>query len=148
MTDRKVTEDTDSETQRKTSWTVRSIRQLELKKAPSVSETIDWARTLMLLNIDSIDAQTAKEILHILLKYQSDIAKAAKEIPAFRAGDTVRVGVRGEQPVDQRGEAGAADGGGGERHRGQRHSAAVRGPCRRPRARACRRFCEARPVSG
>jgi MoxR-like ATPase len=59
---------------------VRSIRQLELKKAPSVSETLDWARTLMLLNIDSIDAQTAKETLHILLKYQSDITKAAKEL--------------------------------------------------------------------
>ena len=59
---------------------VRSIRQLELKKAPSVSETLDWARTLVLLNIESIDAQTAKETLHILLKYQSDIAKAAKEL--------------------------------------------------------------------
>ena len=59
---------------------VRSIRQLELKKAPSVSETLDWARTLVLLNIESIDAQQAKETLHILLKYQSDIAKAAKEL--------------------------------------------------------------------
>src|SRR4029079_5881417 len=59
---------------------VRSIRQLELKKAPSVSETIDWARTLVLLNIDNIDAQQAKETLHILLKYQTDIAKAAKEL--------------------------------------------------------------------
>ena len=59
---------------------VRSIRQLDLKKAPSVSETLDWARTMMLLNIDSIDAQTAKETLHVLLKYQSDIAKAAKEL--------------------------------------------------------------------
>ncbi len=59
---------------------VRSIRQLELKKAPSVSETLDWARTLVLLNIDTIDAQIAKETLHILLKYQSDIAKAAKEL--------------------------------------------------------------------
>ena len=59
---------------------VRSIRQLELKKAPSVSETLDWARTLVLLGIDSIDAQQAKETLHILLKYQTDIAKAAKEL--------------------------------------------------------------------
>ena len=58
---------------------VRSIRMLELKKAPSVSETLDWARTLVLLGIDSIDAQQAKETLHILLKYQTDIAKAAKE---------------------------------------------------------------------
>jgi MoxR-like ATPase len=59
---------------------VRSIRQLDLKKAPSVSETLDWARTLMLLNIESIDAQLAKETLHVLLKYQTDIAKAAKEL--------------------------------------------------------------------
>ena len=59
---------------------VRSIRMLELKKAPSVSETLDWARTLVLLGIDSIDAQQAKETLHILLKYQTDIAKAAKEL--------------------------------------------------------------------
>jgi MoxR-like ATPase len=59
---------------------VRSIRQLDLKKAPSVSETIDWARTLVLLGVESIDAQQAKETLHILLKYQTDIAKAAKEL--------------------------------------------------------------------
>ncbi len=59
---------------------VRSIRQLDLKKAPSVSETLDWARTLLLLNIDSIDEKTAKETLHILLKYQTDIAKATKEL--------------------------------------------------------------------
>ncbi len=59
---------------------VRSIRQLDLKKAPSVSETLDWARTLLLLNIETIDEQTAKETLHILLKYQTDIAKATKEL--------------------------------------------------------------------
>jgi len=59
---------------------VRSIRTLELKKAPSVSETIDWARTLVLLGFDQIDEKTARETLHILLKYQSDIAKAAKEL--------------------------------------------------------------------
>jgi MoxR-like ATPase len=59
---------------------VRSIRQLDLKKSPSVSETLDWARTLLLLNIDNIDEQTAKDTLHVLLKYQTDIAKAAKEL--------------------------------------------------------------------
>jgi MoxR-like ATPase len=59
---------------------VRSIRQLELKKAPSVSETLDWARTLVLLGVQNVDADAAKETLHILLKYQSDIAKAAKEL--------------------------------------------------------------------
>lgn len=59
---------------------VRSIRQMDLKKAPSVSETIDWARTLVLLGIDSINAEQTKETLHVLLKYQTDIAKAAKEL--------------------------------------------------------------------
>jgi MoxR-like ATPase len=59
---------------------VRSIRQLDLKKSPSVSETLDWARTLVLLGVDSIGAEQAKETLHVLLKYQSDIAKAAKEL--------------------------------------------------------------------
>jgi len=59
---------------------VRSIRQLDLKKSPSVSETLDWARTLVLLGVDSIDAEQAKETMHVLLKYQSDIAKAAKEL--------------------------------------------------------------------
>ncbi|MGK2959252.1 MAG: AAA family ATPase [Acidimicrobiales bacterium] len=59
---------------------VRSIRSLELKKSPSVSETLDWARTLVLLGVESIDAEQATETLHILLKYQTDIAKAAKEL--------------------------------------------------------------------
>jgi MoxR-like ATPase len=58
---------------------VRSIRQLELKKAPSVSETLDWARTLVLLGIENVDAETASATSNILLKYQSDIAKAQKE---------------------------------------------------------------------
>src|SRR5690349_10295947 len=65
---------------------VRTIRQLELKKAPSVSETLDWARTLLLLGIQSVDAQTATETLHILLKYQSDIDKAAKDLAGSSSG--------------------------------------------------------------
>jgi MoxR-like ATPase len=59
---------------------VRSIRQLELKKSPSVSETLDWARTLLLLGVQSVDAETATQTINILLKYQSDIAKATREL--------------------------------------------------------------------
>src|SRR5680860_198385 len=58
---------------------VRSIRQLELKKSPSVSETIDWARTLMLLGVEEVTDEVAIETANVLLKYQSDIAKANKE---------------------------------------------------------------------
>jgi MoxR-like ATPase len=59
---------------------VRSIRQLELKKAPSVSETLDWARTLLLLGVEQVDAAMAVGTANILLKYQSDITKATKEL--------------------------------------------------------------------
>jgi hypothetical protein len=59
---------------------VRSLRSLDLKKHPSVSESIDWARTLVLLGIESVDAETARETLHLLLKYRSDIEIAAKEL--------------------------------------------------------------------
>jgi MoxR-like ATPase len=71
---------------------VRSLRQLELKKAPSVSETLDWARTLVLLGVEQIDAATATDTINILLKYQSDIARATKELNA-QADGTKRPGV-------------------------------------------------------
>ena len=59
---------------------VRSIRGMDLKKAPSVSESIDWARTLLALSIEHIDEKVVGETLHVLLKYQTDIDKAAKEL--------------------------------------------------------------------
>jgi MoxR-like ATPase len=59
---------------------VQSLRSIELRKAPSVSETLDWARTLVLLGIESVDAVQASDTLHILLKYQTDIERAAKEL--------------------------------------------------------------------
>ena len=58
---------------------VRSVRQLELKKHPSISETLDWARTLVILGIDHIDETDAVNTVNILLKYRSDIDKAIKE---------------------------------------------------------------------
>jgi MoxR-like ATPase len=59
---------------------VRSIRQMELKKAPSVSETIDWARTLLALAIEHLDTEAVTDTLHVLLKYQSDIDRATAEL--------------------------------------------------------------------
>jgi hypothetical protein len=47
-----------------------------------VSETLDWARTLILLGVEHVDAQTATETVNILLKYRSDIEKAVKEFAA------------------------------------------------------------------
>jgi MoxR-like ATPase len=59
---------------------VRSLRAMDLKKAPSVSETLDWARTLVVLGRDEIGDEDAAATLHILLKYQSDIERATKEL--------------------------------------------------------------------
>jgi MoxR-like ATPase len=64
---------------------VRSLRTLELKKYPSVSETLDWARTLVVLGVESIDAEQAKATLHVLLKYRSDLERASKELTAADA---------------------------------------------------------------
>lgn len=58
----------------------RSIRSLDLKKAPSVSETIDWARTLLALSVEDVDETVLGDTLHVLLKYQTDIEKTAKEL--------------------------------------------------------------------
>ncbi len=69
----------DDELAEQISQVVRSIRSLDIKKAPSISETIDWARTLMFLGHKSIDPQVIGDTLHVLLKYQTDIAKARKE---------------------------------------------------------------------
>jgi len=59
---------------------VRSLRSIDLKKAPSVSETLDWARTLVVLGRSEIGDEDAAATLHILLKYQSDIERATKEL--------------------------------------------------------------------
>lgn len=65
---------------------VRSVRNLDLKKAPSVSETIDWARTLIALSIDEVDEDVLGDTFHVLLKYQTDIEKAAKELTSSSQG--------------------------------------------------------------
>ncbi|NNE97084.1 MAG: MoxR family ATPase [Acidimicrobiales bacterium] len=64
---------------------VRSIRTMELKKHPSVSETLDWARTLILLGKETITEDDAKATVNILLKYQSDIDKVIKDFSSNAA---------------------------------------------------------------
>ena len=59
---------------------VRTIRQLDLKKAPSISETIDWARTLLHLGVSSLDRATVDDTLHLLLKHERDIQQARAEL--------------------------------------------------------------------
>lgn len=76
---------------------VQGVRQLDLKKHPSVSETIDWARALMLLNASELDGDMVRETLNVILKFEEDIAavdrqalelvrQAEKAAPAAAAG--------------------------------------------------------------
>jgi MoxR-like ATPase len=69
---------------------VASIRNIDLKKSPSISETIDWARTLVYLGRNEITPEVLGDTLHVLLKYQSDIVKARKELGV----DTPAIGAK------------------------------------------------------
>ena len=59
---------------------VHSLRQLDLKKAPAISETIDWARSLLLLHADHLDEQLVSDTLNVLLKFEDDIEATGPEL--------------------------------------------------------------------
>jgi len=56
------------------------IRDLDLKKTPSISETLDWARALLALNADELEDQIVSDTLNVILKYEGDIQKAQNEL--------------------------------------------------------------------
>ncbi len=62
---------------------VASIRSEPIRKPPSVSESLDWARTLLALGVERLDDDAVNDTLHVLLKYQSDVEKVAASL----AGD-------------------------------------------------------------
>jgi len=62
---------------------VQRIRQIDLKKTPSISETLDWAKALTLLNADRLDEQTVNDTLSTILKYEGDIRKAQDELKDY-----------------------------------------------------------------
>ncbi|MBK8021608.1 MAG: MoxR family ATPase [Chloroflexi bacterium] len=76
---------------------VQALRGLDLKKNPSVSETIDWARALVMLNADNLDRETLENTLTVLLKHESDVQKAKRAL----------LGGRSSQPLDRDARRGA-----------------------------------------
>jgi MoxR-like ATPase len=62
---------------------VQRLRALELKKLPSVSETIDWARALLLLHVGDLEPEIVRSTLNILLKYESDVVAAGRQVDAI-----------------------------------------------------------------
>ncbi len=59
---------------------MHQIRTLDLKKVPSISETLDWARSLLALNANDLDETVVTDTLNVILKYEGDINKAQKEL--------------------------------------------------------------------
>jgi MoxR-like ATPase len=66
---------------------VQMVRQLDLKKPPSIAESIDWARTLLLIGADDIDRETFESSMSIIVKHRSDIDLVAERV-AVKLGET------------------------------------------------------------
>ena len=64
---------------------IHELRNLDLKKMPAISETIDWARTLVLLHAEALDPKMVKDTLNVILKFQEDIDNVKSEVPALTA---------------------------------------------------------------
>ena len=60
---------------------VRGLRDLDLRKAPSISETIDWARTLAVLGIDELSAKVLSDTVSVVVKYDKDVRKSLDALP-------------------------------------------------------------------
>lgn len=73
---------------------VQRLRGMDLKKNPSVSETIDWAKSLVMLNADAIDGKTLETTLSVLLKHESDMQKARRALLRGQGG-------QGGHPMDR-----------------------------------------------
>src|SRR5690606_5952204 len=78
--DRKLAEDLVAMMQR--------LRQVDLKKTPSIAETIDWARALLALNAESLGEEIVKDTMNVILKYEADIRKAQQELSRMMAART------------------------------------------------------------
>ena len=59
---------------------MQRLRTLELKKLPSVSETIDWARALLLLHVGDLEPEMVRATLNVLLKYETDVVSVNRQL--------------------------------------------------------------------
>lgn len=62
---------------------IQNIRKLDLKKVPSISETLDWAKALTLLNVHKLEEGVVNETLNAILKYEGDVRKAEAELKDY-----------------------------------------------------------------
>jgi MoxR-like ATPase len=79
---------------------MNKIRGLDLKKRPSISETLDWARALLALNADDIDEDIVRDTLNVILKYEGDVKKAQSELGKLIEKKTAKVAAEGPQGAE------------------------------------------------
>ena len=79
---------------------IQRVRKLDLKKTPSISETLDWVKALTLLNVKALDDELVNETLSILVKYEADIRKAQQELQSYLAERRTMQGVKPQDDKD------------------------------------------------
>ncbi|MFQ5614506.1 MAG: AAA family ATPase [Anaerolineae bacterium] len=77
---------------------VRQLRKLDLKKSPSISETLDWARALVALNAKHLDEKTVEDTMAVLLKHEADIVRARRAMARFGTNGGDQPGFEGDDP--------------------------------------------------
>ena len=80
---------------------VQKVRRLDLKKAPSISETLDWARALTILNVETLGDAVVQDTLNTIFKYEGDLRRAQAELRDFVARQTPAGSPGGEPPPSQ-----------------------------------------------
>ena len=76
---------------------MNKIRDLDLKKRPSISETLDWARALLALNAGSIEEEIVTDTLNVILKYEGDVKKAQSELGKLIEKKSTQIAAEGPQ---------------------------------------------------
>jgi MoxR-like ATPase len=88
---------------------VRAVRELDLRKAPSISEALDWARALTILNVASLDRDVIEDTISLVIKHDKDVERVQQELPRL-------LGV-----IDSSASAAADDHGHGHGHHHHHH---------------------------
>jgi MoxR-like ATPase len=75
---------------------VHEVRELDLKKPPSIAESIDWARALLLLGAEDLDGETFRQTMSVIVKHRSDLDIVAERVGVRLAGERSADGARGK----------------------------------------------------
>jgi len=78
---------------------IQRVRKLDLKKSPSISETLDWARALIALNADSLETELVEATMSVILKHQGDIRKAQAELNKLLTEKAAEARADAPQPI-------------------------------------------------